>query len=997
MTNVELYINETLCDIQNPQALGIRLNRVLINPAELEMKDAQYSYSITIPSSPTNDAIFKYINVEEIKNKFNHNHTAQVYVDGVKVFDGRFKLNEIDSSGNFKGNLVVPTPKTVKEIFGDKKMNEVGEWLLDLTKDGKPMGMVEMLNKLNAQKGIPKAIFPLVLYGLLPKVPKDAEGNYSDKDVWDNTVRLGAEDFPPSINCLQAIKHIFESTEYEKDKHYEISGTAFQDPKLTNLYMSYSNPTDYEQPWNWGHLGKIALSGTWKNCDWDEGGLLLNLESQVYPTESKIKDANNGNERRVEHMAVDLFNSKKAKITVHEDAGYNCYQYKTKQNDTIIEHTNVKIPVSGYYKVMLTGSMELVGSEDTKKNDRSNGVNGVRLVYADFRGVASDVDGQEVAGNLFHGLRGELKVLRTRHDSIEMNEQVIDGTFYQKNFKQSNDSVSAKDDVTGFDKFAKYPKYFPQENSALWVDPYQNKNFVCGLQWGKSRNPLDRNPVEKRTVPSYVMAAKSGISWSTDNDDVNYCVTNSSEYWTYKPIKNDESDGTDATDRIDDVIDTKSLGYVQEGKLAMQLNNAKPNVISRRYTNEGRSELGEGSVSVVIWLEKGEQLTVVDVTDKGLSYRMSSKTQPIIEPAYIVHQTAFKLTVEPYKKSIDWATVKMDGTGLKSINKQMAWNEPTDFAENNIDLAKFLPKEPKVDEWINSFCKTFNLDLIQPQVGQFQLNTKRRSYVSAAESVLDLSQKVNLSQRNNQPLGLPSNINLSFKINKEEEGYDYPTRKDEEHPEKIVTQFPDVGNGSLQTGSLDGKPLTQTSNFSYNWYKNIKVKIDKINYKLEFLLPIISNKEAWIKKSERGDYAEMQKKIYTNLPQRFWYRGSDVYNMGALWKDRYEGDISQFPDKYRELYIYPVKGSSEDVTGSDFLILDYKDQPNSILRSYFTLISTDDSNYTEIECFLTPDEYERLSLQTLVSLNSDLYYIASIDGYDPVGKNKTKLKLIRKI
>ncbi|SHG14261.1 hypothetical protein [Dysgonomonas macrotermitis] len=260
MTNIELYINNRLCDIRNAENLGIRLNRVLINPVELNTKDAQYSYSVTIPSSATNDAIFGFANVEETKDKFNHDHSALLYVDSILVFDGRFRLSEIDTDGNYKGNLLIPAKKTIKEILGDTKMNELKtNWKIKFNE------MVASLNYWNTKEGTPECIFPYVLYGLLPKVPKDSSGNYSDKTLWDDTVRLGIEDFPPSINCMQTITKIFESLKDDKGKPVGIGGTAFDDPRLTNLYMSYSNPTDYVQDWNWGDLGKVHIKGNYQS------------------------------------------------------------------------------------------------------------------------------------------------------------------------------------------------------------------------------------------------------------------------------------------------------------------------------------------------------------------------------------------------------------------------------------------------------------------------------------------------------------------------------------------------------------------------------------------------------------------------------------------------------------------------------------------------------------------------------------------------------------
>lgn len=97
---------------------------------------------------------------------------------------------------------------------------------------------------------------------------------------------------------------------------------------------------------------------------------------------------------------------------------------------------------------------------------------------------------------------------------------------------------------------------------------------------------------------------------------------------------------------------------------------------------------------------------------------------------------------------------------------------------------------------------------------------------------------------------------------------------------------------------------------------------------------------------------------------------------------------------YRGLTIADV---SNTFNQDKILNLDYKNKSNSILTTYFTVVASNDTNYTEIECYLTPDEYDRLDGSNLVKWNGDLYYISSIEGYDITEKNKTKLKLIRKM
>ena len=86
--NIELYIGDRLCDIGNPENLGIYLKRVFIKPSELSMKDAQKSYEISLPATPSNNEIFNYANVEEVQGKFKVYDNARLYIDGVLILFG---------------------------------------------------------------------------------------------------------------------------------------------------------------------------------------------------------------------------------------------------------------------------------------------------------------------------------------------------------------------------------------------------------------------------------------------------------------------------------------------------------------------------------------------------------------------------------------------------------------------------------------------------------------------------------------------------------------------------------------------------------------------------------------------------------------------------------------------------------------------------------------------------------------------------------------------
>ena len=270
---IELYINNRLCDVGRD--FGVRLNRQLLNPGELNTKDAQYSYSITLPPTSNNHAIFNYANIEETANKFNREYRAELIINSVRVFVGLFRLSEI-TRDKYKGNLYIPATKSIKDIFGELKLNENPEYRIEFKDFAEYVSYYNIL----AATGPQMAIFPYTLYGVLPKVPVSRENaEYTPPDLWDDSVRMGMQDLAPSLNPLLILKHIFRS------QGYNLVGTAFDDERLTRLYMSYKNDADYVQPWNYGYHGRIHLKGEWSNIhNLRKSASEINLERGVFET-----------------------------------------------------------------------------------------------------------------------------------------------------------------------------------------------------------------------------------------------------------------------------------------------------------------------------------------------------------------------------------------------------------------------------------------------------------------------------------------------------------------------------------------------------------------------------------------------------------------------------------------------------------------------------------------------------------------------------------------
>lgn len=884
--NIELYINKQLCDIENPANFSIFLKRQFLNPAELNTKDAMKSYSITLPATTRNNEIFGFTNVEEIRGKFATIYDAYLNIGGLKIFDGKFRLSEINRN-SYSGNLLVLAQRSIKEVFGDKNMNEGGEWLISFA-DFAP-SVKKYNNTANAE-----CIFPYVMYSLLPKTIGE-DGRYSDKEVWDNTVTLGIDDFPPSINCLQAVRQIFVN------QGLNISGSAFSDHRLANLYMSYKNPSDYQMLWNYGRSA-VNLKGEWDN---------FSYYNQV---ERLVTQNQRENDNKRNMYVVDLFNVTNLSKLVISGNNANIVTTALLQVDnTPYRSVTYIVPFSGLYKVRFEASITL----DTTRTSFEKREN-VRVISP-----KSKVGLNETIEN-FSKRRFEVKLMRDWGEgNFELDKVGYDRSFYKDNLNQ--------DDNFDKDNPANYPKFFPKPDEVMFVDPLQNTNLVCGLSFGA--NYGKNNPVDTNSLYCNPIAIKHGRSWSNEPDSskqAQSAVFNSG-YMKWGETQEGEIDYSDSDQFKVELLNTNTYTTTEEN-----------------YTK------GNGLVEQVIWLNKGERLTVCGMSDEGEMFR-SEFDHTIKYRGWLMHSISFDLTVEPFKTTNDF--LKMDNDSNSSI-EEMDYNDPdtTDnFLSDDIDLIRFLPSNIKIDNWLENFCKAFNLNLTQVDNDSFELNVKqtRKAY---SRSVIDLDSKANVDlNRKNSPLNLPSAYEIGFTINKDEQGF---------------VETGEDGGGRYDTGNTEGNVINQSSSFSFNWFKLITFVEENKSHNL----PIITDKEIWEDKTPR-DYAEMMGKDYTDFTQRFWYKGENI-------------EISGFG---REIIVTTLVKNEIEASR-----LNYHNKPSSILSNYFTIFVNNDANYTVVDCYLTPDEYNNLPYN-LIRFNGDIYYPAEIDGYDPLGRRKATLKLIRKI
>lgn len=883
MASLELYINNQLCEIEDPENFSVYLKRQLLNPAELSTKDAQRSYDISLPATATNNAIFGYTNTEEVKGKFSQLYDAQLLVNGIKIFDGKFKVSEIGKD-YYKGNLGIPAAKTVKDIFGEMKMNQAGKWLI-------PFKGTEDITNYNTgqydenlfKEGAP-CIFPLVLYGLFPR--DENIDKSPDRLQFDKNVKLTKDDIPPSVNCLQMLKRIFANA------NYKLTGTAMNDERLKNLYVSYKNKEDYKMPWS---VSPMSIKGRWNNYD-----------------EGKFESFINGNlliNNEFNTAIVNLFDCSKIIIDDYIDNEGNIEVTKIEGENTRKTNVRFKIPRKGLYKIEFDVTLTMGNNN--------------------FRNVWLGVE----KGSLFEG-KYELKLVKNYMSDDDYKYDKFDNVFYKDNIEQERGKGNSADFI------------FPQGDNVNFIDSKQNPRFICGFSWGKHDNDISANyynPYNLDGIRANPMAISGGESWDKETKSRSYSAVKSPGYRN--------ATGTVSRFKVD--IDSALYPKIE-------------------YFPSGSSfdtDKTTGKISQIMWFEEGDSLSIVDLS---LAFTRKYGGQPFC--IWPNHYIDFSLSVTPFQESWQWLTV--DESGASDTDKPiMNWNANATISENEIDLIKYLPVDVKVNDWIDNFCKAFNLKIINTGNNNFELNVKPNEIVRNTLNVIDLDMRANVQQGVNESLKLPNTYELGFTVETSEEGYydsitEYVVNEFGHLTDEKVLTAGDNGGGRHSTGSHETTIINQISNFSYNWFKEIKNEENKTT----LLLPVITNKEIW----ERGyNYYEMANKNYTNLAQRFWFQS------GSFVTDTLEskGNVA-------------LATVSEKYDGEKKLILNYKDEQESIAHNYFLLMTNNENNYTVVNCHLTPSEYTNID-KCLVKLNGDLYNVAEVDGYDPLEKKQCKLKLVK--
>lgn len=464
MAEFELYIDGRLCDLTDN--FSVRLNRQLINPGELNAKDAQYSYSVTLPVTSTNNEIFGFANIEETRGKFTRMYAAELIVGGVRVFLGNFRLSEV-SGQVYKGNLVIPAVKTVKDVFSGVAWKDLaGYWL--------PFGnFAESISQYNraAATGAQKAIFPYVLYSVLLK--SAVNGVYSDRNVWDDTVHFGPGNMPPSINVLMLLRETFAK------KGFQLNGNVFNDPRLKGVYLSYKNDSNYGMPWNYRNTGRIKVTGSWQNA----------VPYNCVAKDSYCEKTGRTSQQGPMTFAFEVMAGSNSIISYKDDPGGNLLMTTATNGRPGNVGAHVIVPASGYYKIRFAANTTILYRDQGTciMEDQDTGVYYEEALTSTFK-------------------KKQIEIRLTRSPSLEYEK--IDGTFCRSNIPQLPDTGERH-----------YPRVVGGRSVHL-IDAAQDKNIIAGFSFGEGdpfgQNKDMSNPMDFRDIPSQTQIASPFLSWDVD-------------------------------------------------------------------------------------------------------------------------------------------------------------------------------------------------------------------------------------------------------------------------------------------------------------------------------------------------------------------------------------------------------------------------------------------------------------------------------------------------
>lgn len=379
---------------------------------------------------------------------------------------------------------------------------------------------------------------------------------------------------------------------------------------------------------------------------------------------------------------------------------------------------------------------------------------------------------------------------------------------------------------------------------------------------------------------------------------------------------------------------------------ANQYNSAPEN-----YMNVTGGWSMKGRVSLCVWLEKNDVLSL-----KCINKLYQLKSDDITDVNEYQTDIEGTLHIEAYSPKV--ADIESDS---------LTYSLPSVF-DTELNLANFNNADTKMSEFVDNFIKAFNLNM---EVDNQTVILNKNKVEDTLSPPIDLDDRVNQSEISVLPIGYPQYIQVNYKIDDTEAGY-YNSVPKQYINDADWKDHAFIGSEKITLDENGENTATASLTNSYTWYANFKVVLGETTKTIS--LPLII-KDEWMIENYKDE--ESMKEDGKGLPQRWWFR--------------------QLPDADIELTTTfgEVINPSIPTNIMDGFNLDYMNERNGLLYRYFNVEADNSLDAVEFECYLSAMEYNRIKNGNSIKINSDVYRVMSVTGYDPSGRNKTKIKAIR--
>ena len=949
---------------------------------------SEYSFSFDVPSTPNNDRIFNYANNLSRLNKFHGRYTAKVVADGDEIFNGSMIIEKYDASKKmYSCNLVNVKTNTLEDIFKEKKLTDY-KWMIDYSG-------ATTINAVNNDMSS-KYYFPFLSYGVFQKdyVSSDQVGNtYTSKFLIDKYCKFYHSSFFPSINVSEEIRQLFEK------EGYTVNGSLFTDPWLSNVYSSVNLNDEQVPMYNVGNplFGKVDISFHWDNkssvlsdgtttSKIGNGGIVQDLSYPFYRVDGRMTDLSQFHgdtsivynfDKILLYGMLDSKNNKSVTVTS------NTKSYMYDPNEMVIV-----IPTDGWYKITFEcRNIKLDKSKTTFKAKQWNATYNSKDAFEKRE--------MTITKDSFDTCPLEIQLVKNYDNNAELIKGDTNIVYETGNPNDKTYTIKGNG-YTGstVDNRYEWRTSFPHQELQGATSPTKTDNIVTTVISNQNSGFGNQS-----LGGGFNGGGSFGNGGFGNRPGVTSPSSSSSLSAKYKSLGYVPSDGMFPYDQA--VSTAFICGYSSMGsecvsvmrrgyswsRLSSVYNKIFATVsgMTLLYAESGQTKEKATEYQTNTYKNAGHTLVKTKNNNNG-SFSVTCltylKRNDIIEPMAIQRD----YEGQRYSYSLDGRlTVQaITNRGEEALrnDKYFSASSPTEFP-TQLNLFDFTNNETKASDWITNIQKAFNLE-IRTEGNTVTIDVKKTPNSRIGYAV-DIDDRINQDEAESEYISYPRSMSVKYKINKDEWGFEKTVSQDHIND----ADWYDYGDSGYTVIQLNDDTYETSSqdiqtDFSYTYYdifkfKNVDINGNEGNERTDeklILLPVIELSQYM---ADGYGYDEAMKHDGYSLSQRFWFRQQP------------STDGVYLHDNLHEFVKFSIPTNHLD----DFN-LSYKDSEKSILTEYFTCNPMLDSNYVNVDVYMSPSEYKDIKNGSFVHFDSDLYVVSEMEGYDPSGIDKVSLKLIKK-